>query len=111
MSSGFCLLVYKSTSVFQLSSGSCVLVYKSTSVVQLSRDSCFVVYKSTSECQVSSGCVAAVALVLGGQIYVANVGDCTAFLVHRWENTVLVKYLTLTAGISIIDTRNTLHWY
>lgn len=35
--------------------------------------------------QVSSGCVAAVALVLGGQIYVANVGDCTAFLVHRSE--------------------------
>ena len=32
--------------------------------------------------QVSSGCVAAVALLLNNQIYVANVGDCSAFLVH-----------------------------
>jgi len=32
--------------------------------------------------QISSGCVAAVALLLANQIYVANVGDCSAFLVH-----------------------------
>merc|ERR1719495_910140 len=44
--------------------------------------------------QISSGCVAAVALLLANQIYVANVGDCSAFLVQSAGE----KGISLTSG-------------